>query len=132
MLAVGATADNLKGKQQWADPLCNTFSADGYSCLKCAFHAYKDENGACKNVSDWCKTWDEKTGACTSCFEGYGNPVKGVCASTPVVNGGNTGGGNNGGDDHSDDIAHCEVYGYKDAGNKWLSSWVKGCKKICK
>jgi hypothetical protein len=77
----------------WDDPLCNTFSPDGSCCLKCSHHAYMDKWGKCQPVSDWCKTWDNKTGCCTSCFPGYGEPVNGVCASAPVVEGGNGGDG---------------------------------------
>jgi len=87
LLLAGVNAGNLKGGK-WADPYCNTFSADGTVCLKCSYHYWQDSDGACQPVSDWCKTWDDKNGCCTSCFEGYGEPINGVCASTPVVEGG--------------------------------------------
>ena len=29
------------------------------------------ENGACKAVSDQCKTWNVSTGACLSCYDGW-------------------------------------------------------------
>jgi hypothetical protein len=44
-----------------------------------------DKNGRCQPVSDKCKTWDEKTGLCTSCYPSFGNPVNGVCAGLPVT-----------------------------------------------
>lgn len=84
-----------------------------------------DKGGRCQVVSDFCKTWDEKTGWCTSCFPSYGNPVNGVCPGTPVNNGGNTGG-----NDYNDN--NCVVYGYIDAKNKWYTTFVYGCKKVCK
>lgn len=74
------TANNLRAP--YSDAFCNTFNSDGSKCLKCSFHYYKDSKGTCQPVSDWCKTWDYKTGLCLSCFPGYGNPVKGVCAGT--------------------------------------------------
>ncbi len=95
LLMAGVTAGNLrstvKGTGAYSDPFCNTFSADGSCCIKCSHHYFMNQHGACTAVSDWCKTWDEKTGCCTSCFVGYGEPVDGVCA-------GNVGEG----DDHHD------------------------------
>ncbi len=69
----------------WDDPYCNTFSPDGSCCLKCSFRCFMNKNDKCQPVSDWCKTWNEKTGDCTSCYDGYGEPVKGVCRSTPAT-----------------------------------------------
>ena len=86
MLFAGVCASNLR----WSDPNCKTFSADGYKCLECAYHSYMDEDGCCHPVSDFCKTWDNCTGHCTSCFEGYGEPVDGVCSCTPVANDNNS------------------------------------------
>lgn len=77
-----------------------------------------DKNCVCQPVSDNCKTWNEKTGDCTSCFDGYGHPVKGVCSSTPV------------GDDKVKDD-HCAKYGYIDSKKKWSEHWTKDCTKVC-
>jgi len=77
-----------------------------------------DSKGACRAVSDWCKTWDDKTGCCTSCFPGYGDPVNGVCSSTPP----DVGEGN---DDN------CAEYGYVDSKNVYHTSWNKDCRKVC-
>lgn len=78
-----ATAANIRNLN-WDDPGCNTFSADGSCCLKCSFRFYMAPTGRCLQVSDHCKTWDHKTGLCTSCYPGYGQPCHGVCSKTPV------------------------------------------------
>ena len=95
LMMAGVSANNLRTRGAYSDPYCNTFNSDGSCCLKCSYHYYMSPQGVCKPVSDWCKTWDDKTGHCTSCFQGYGEPVNGVCASTPVGNG--NGNGNVGG-----------------------------------
>lgn len=59
------------------------------------------KNGKCMRVSDNCKEWDECTGLCTCCYPGYGEPIKGVCPSTPPTS------------IPVDD--HCAKYGYIDA-----------------
>lgn len=78
------TKSHLSKDDRWNQKLCKTYTPDGYKCVECAYHSYMDKKGICQPVSDYCKTWDEKTGDCTSCFDGYGHPVKGVCSSTPV------------------------------------------------
>jgi hypothetical protein len=35
------------------------------------YHRQVPKNGQCVNVSDTCQTWDNITGACTSCYGGY-------------------------------------------------------------
>lgn len=123
MLIASGTASggNLREDLRWNQKLCKTYSPDGYKCLECAYHAYFDKNGICQNVSDFCKTWDEKTGACLSCFEGYGHPVKGVCSSTPVTYE----------KPPVDTDDHCAKYGYIDSKNKWSKIWTNDCKKVC-
>ena len=37
------------------------------------------QSGLCKQVSDLCKTWDETTGDCLTCYLGYGTPINGRC-----------------------------------------------------
>ena len=71
----------------WDDPYCSQFSADGSRCITCSYRYWMDYRGKCQKVSDWCKTWDNSNGCCTSCYQGYGNPVNGVCASAPVTGG---------------------------------------------
>jgi len=68
LVASGTASGNLREDLRWNQKLCKTYSPDGYKCLECAFHAYKDKDGVCQNVSDFCKTWDDKTGHCLSCF----------------------------------------------------------------
>ncbi len=132
LLMAGVSAGNLRNTNKavaYSDPYCNTFSADGLCCLKCSYHYYMDSNGRCQAVSDWCKTWDDKTGACTSCFAGYGHPVNGVCSSVPVNNG--NVGGNNGGNGGNGNKDNCARYVYVDSFNKKYTTFRNGCKKIC-
>ncbi len=84
VLMAGVSAGHIRALL-WDDPYCNTFSKDGKCCVKCSYHYWMDKWGRCQPVSDWCKTWNDKNGCCTSCFPGYGNPVNGVCASAPPV-----------------------------------------------
>lgn len=72
VLLVAAASSTSIRNLLWDDPYCNTFSPDGSCCLKCSYHYFMDKHGKCQPVSDWCKTWDDKTGDCTSCFAGYG------------------------------------------------------------
>lgn len=102
LLVVGVSSANIR-VLLWDDIWCSQFTADGSCCLKCSDHCYMDKYGKCQPVSDWCATWDNCTGKCTSCFKGYGNPVDGVCPSTPV----------NTVPPVVDD--HCKKYGYIDA-----------------
>lgn len=46
-------------------------------CTQCIFRTV-NIRGKCKAVSDFCQTWDERTGLCTSCYQGYKN-CDGVC-----------------------------------------------------
>lgn len=120
VLVAGAACGNIR-TLLWDDPFCNTFSADGKYCLKCSFHYWMDKYGQCHPVSDWCKTWDDSNGHCTSCFPGYGSPVKGVCGSNPDIGNGTTG----------DDVSNCVRYEYIDVNKKFHKSWFTGCKKVC-
>lgn len=86
-LIAGAAASNIRLLTE-KDPFCSEYDAEG-CCCKCAFRFYfNKDTKLCTQVSDFCATWDNKTGACLSCYPGYGSPVKGVCSSTPVT--GNT------------------------------------------
>ena len=78
ILIAGVTSGNIR-TALWSDPLCHKFSTDGSYCLECSFRAFMDDNSVCQQVSDWCNTWNEKTGECTSCYQGYGKPINGVC-----------------------------------------------------
>jgi hypothetical protein len=49
---------------------------------------YFNYNGKCVRVSDLCRYWDESTGACTECYDGY-SVSAGLCipkqAQAPAV-----------------------------------------------
>lgn len=66
----------------WDDPWCHKFCSDGTCCLECSFRCYMDKYGKCHPVSDFCNTWDNCTGKCLTCYDGYGDPVNGVCPSS--------------------------------------------------
>lgn len=74
-----------------------------------------DSTGKCQPVSDFCQDWDPKTGACTSCFPSYGEPINGVCSSTPVGNGIGSGTVSLGTEDH------CASHSYLDSNGKWTT-----------
>lgn len=118
LLVAGISAANIR-TLLWDDPWCNTFSPDGSCCLKCSFRCYKDKYDRCQPVSDYCKTWDDCTGKCTSCYPGYPDPVNGVCSNIPVGSTPNV----------TDD--HCAKYGYVDGSWKLINKYYDGCKKVC-
>lgn len=49
------------------DPYCASFSPSG-SCLRCSNRYYFSNSGACVPISGNCNTYDDRTGACTSCY----------------------------------------------------------------
>jgi hypothetical protein len=55
--------------QTTGDQLCANFV--GTICTKCAFGAFFNSLGVCQLVSSSCKTSDQITGACLTCFDGY-------------------------------------------------------------
>jgi hypothetical protein len=90
-LIAGTTAFNIRVLTE-KDPLCNEYAADG-SCCKCAYRYYLNkETKLCTQVSDFCATWDMKTGCCLTCYPSYGTPVNGVCSTTPITGSNNTNG----------------------------------------
>ena len=50
---------------------CKSFAKDGVTCLDCSKRFYKDSTGICQPVNEACKTYDQNTGACTSCYDGF-------------------------------------------------------------
>lgn len=53
-----------------ANPGCQAWDGN-HNCLKCSVRWYPNADGVCTPVSDNCRTWDEQTGACLSCYSGY-------------------------------------------------------------
>ena len=43
----------------------------GNKCTACANYFYLPDSGVCTRVNPLCLTYNEKTGACESCFDGY-------------------------------------------------------------
>lgn len=59
-------AGNLRKLEQYN---CLAFDADG-KCTSCIPRTYL-KDGDCLAVSDQCKTWNDSTGECTSCYDGW-------------------------------------------------------------
>ena len=55
--------------EETADALCAEWL--GEICAKCSEGTFMGENGKCNVVSPLCKTFDEMTGACLSCYQGF-------------------------------------------------------------
>lgn len=158
-LIAGVSAANVRMLTD-QDPYCNEYNVDG-SCKKCSFRYYFDQKTKlCTQVSDFCATWDAKTGACLTCYPSYGSPVKGVCSANPVTE---VGSGNGECDlncqSYNDNrqcikcfsgyklndnyicieiivsnppvVDHCAKYTYVDAKGKYYLKWVTGCKAVC-
>ena len=41
------------------DPGCNTWNWTDFTCIKCSFRFYKEKDGVCTAVSDYCMGFDE-------------------------------------------------------------------------
>ena len=52
------------------NPGCKRFDS-GNICAQCSDRYYKDSQGICQPVSQHCKTYNVKDGACTSCYDGF-------------------------------------------------------------
>ena len=52
-----------------ANPLCSKWT--GSICNSCAQGSFFNSNGICTQVDSSCKTWDNLSGVCTSCYPGY-------------------------------------------------------------
>jgi hypothetical protein len=48
---------------------CFEYGDDG-NCKTCEFR-YVLKDGECAQVSDFCNTWDESTGDCVTCYDGF-------------------------------------------------------------
>jgi hypothetical protein len=48
---------------------CGEVDSKG-NCTKC-FYRWALKDGKCVAVSDQCKTWDDSSAACTSCYDGW-------------------------------------------------------------
>lgn len=76
LFATSTEATSLGNIRNLAVENCKTHNAAG-ACTECIFR-YVLDNGACKKVSDQCKTWNATSGACTSCYDGW-NLSNGAC-----------------------------------------------------
>lgn len=59
------------GNQFNSNPGCASFDGNG-RCLRCSDRQYNDSGtGICKQVSDFCRTWDQWNGNCLTCYGGF-------------------------------------------------------------
>lgn len=80
-LANGLCVLSTKNSQP-SDLGCSTWDWDNQVCLACSkFWVMVD--GVCRSVSPFCNTYDQSTGACTTCFTGYALN-NGDCTPAPV------------------------------------------------
>ncbi len=55
----------------YSDPNCQKFDQTLKICTQCASKFYLDSTSKCRQINPICKTANQNTGACTSCFQGY-------------------------------------------------------------
>ena len=82
---VSAFGGCIKSEALEIDPNCKTFRND--VCTECAKGAIFNPFGACVIVNPSCKTYNEETGACTSCFAGFEVTPSGGCAKSEAPEG---------------------------------------------
>ena len=72
------------------DAGCRTWSKG--ECKECSSHWVFNANGLCIPVSGQCRTWDESSGECKTCFLGYdlnnGDCVYSESNNAPPTDGG--------------------------------------------
>lgn len=59
------------------DPYCTVFS--GINCLQCS-NGYYLINGHCSQINPLCKIFNQSSGNCTSCYQGYTLDSQGSCS----------------------------------------------------
>ena len=52
-----------------SDPNCAEWKNG--MCMRCSFGSYFSPSGACAMVDPLCQTWDDRTGACRSCYPSF-------------------------------------------------------------
>lgn len=50
---------------------CADYDPNG-NCLRCAYFFYRDQMGMCRQVSPYCRTFNDQNGQCLTCYPGYG------------------------------------------------------------
>ena len=63
------------------DPACAIWNANITVCLQCSQRYYFNGN-KCLQVSDQCNTWNNTTGRCNSCYDGYDLLLDGTCQAS--------------------------------------------------
>jgi len=53
------------------DPNCQKFDNSKTTCITCSSNFFLSADGKCKQINPICKTADQNTGACLSCYPGY-------------------------------------------------------------
>lgn len=52
------------------NPGCQMWDGNG-NCLQCSVRFFLNQQNICAPVSDQCRTWDETTGACLTCYQAF-------------------------------------------------------------
>lgn len=55
----------------YQDPNCQKLDNAKAKCLQCANNFFLNTDGKCKQANPLCKTFDQTTGACLTCYSGY-------------------------------------------------------------
>jgi len=67
------------------DPLCASW--DGDICTKCSIGSFFNSNGVCSQVEPSCRSFNQLTGDCISCYPGYQLTITKTCVK--IVEGSN-------------------------------------------
>lgn len=57
--------------QSSTDSNCAKYDSTLKRCIQCATRYFLNSSSLCQSVSDQCQTFDNRTGYCTSCYQGY-------------------------------------------------------------
>jgi hypothetical protein len=70
---------DLAPTQAVTDAGCAEWNWDAQTCLRCSSN-WVSQNGSCQPVNPLCKSYNETTGNCLTCFSGYSLTANGTCA----------------------------------------------------
>jgi proprotein convertase subtilisin/kexin type 5 len=66
--------------------IANCHAISGSQCLVCSQGYYKTPNNTCEIISGLCNTYDNNTGACTSCHPGYALSGRNCVITVGILN----------------------------------------------
>ena len=65
-----------------ANPGCQKWDGN-HNCLECSVRYYFNQERVCTPISDNCRTWNQETGACQTCYQGHVVNDNGECIVDP-------------------------------------------------